>query len=155
MGKSYYEYLCNNLESVENYEKAEKDDFKGWHCHHRLETHNSDGERRLVDLSYKELKALDMYYHRPAEELIFMTVAEHTRLHKKGKQPSEEARKKISVANKGKTMSEEYKAKISAAMKGRTFSEETRKKLSAAMKGKSPSNKGKHCKLVDGKRVYY
>ena len=51
-------------------EKAKADNFIGWDRHHRLETHNSDGERRLVNLTVDELKALDMYYNRPAEELI-------------------------------------------------------------------------------------
>lgn len=158
MNKSYFERYCDNLEKVENYEKAEKDNFKGWNCHHRLETHNSDGERRLVDISHKELKALDMYYHRPASELIFLTIAEHNHLHHKGKHSSEETKRKISAAKKGKPawnkgkkrgpMTEETKAKISAAQKGKTFSEESKAKISAA-------KKGKHWKLVDGKRVWY
>ena len=148
MNKSYYERYCDNIENVENYEKAEKDNFKGWACHHRLETHNSDGERRLVDISSKELIALDMYYNRPANELIFLTAADHNRLHHKGKAHSEEHKAKISAAGKGKTFSEESKAKISAAHKGKHHSAETKRKLSEA-------RKGKHCKLVDGKRVYY
>ena len=57
--------------------------------------------------------------------------------------------------NKGKPMSEEQKKKQSEAMKGHTGywqrkhrSEETKKKISAKLKGK-------HWKLVDGKRVWY
>ena len=50
-------------------------------CHHRLETHNSDGERRLIDISIKELKALNMYYNRPASEFIFMRTIDHEMLH--------------------------------------------------------------------------
>lgn len=68
-------------EFVENYEKAKADNFKGWDRHHRLETHNSDGEKRLVPLSVAELKALDMYYNRPANELIWLTKKEHKALH--------------------------------------------------------------------------
>lgn len=132
------ERYCDNIESVENYDKAKADNFKGWVCHHRLETHNSDGERRLVDISPEELIALDMYYNRPAEELIFLTIKEHQCLHKKGKHHSEETRKKMSESNKGK----------SPWNKGKHYSEETRKKLSDAFKGK-------HWKLVDGKRVWY
>ena len=160
--KRGFEYYCDNIENVENYEAAKKDNFKGWHCHHRLETHNSDEERRPVDLTAKELIALDTYYHRPAEELIFMPIAEHKRLHTKGKTFSEETKKKISAAkkgkpawnkgkpspNKGKKLSEEHKKKLSAALKGKPFSEETKRKMSEA-------RKGKHWKLVDGKRVYY
>lgn len=101
---------CSELERVENYELALKDNFKGWDCHHRLETHTSDGERRLVDISCKELKALGMYYNRPPEELIFLTVFDHVSLHHRGKpgtwigrHHSEETKKKISEAQKGNT----------------------------------------------------
>ncbi len=69
-------------EEIENYQLALADDFKGWHCHHRLETHTSDGIRRTVDLSRDELIAMDMYYNRPANELIFMKASEHISLHK-------------------------------------------------------------------------
>src|SRR5574344_1082123 len=78
--REYYlrKYYCINLEEVENYNLAKKDNFKGWDIHHRLETNNSD-----VNLSRKELIALDMYYNRPASELIFMTRSEHNKLHHK------------------------------------------------------------------------
>ena len=114
-----FERYCKDYENIENYYKAAADNFKGWHCHHRLETHNSDGERRLVDISYKELKALGMYYNRPASELIFLTASEHNAF-KKGKSPSEEARKKMSDAKKGKQLTEETKKKISEMRKGKT-----------------------------------
>lgn len=74
-------YCCDDISLIENYEKAAADKFIGWHCHHRLETHNSDGERRSVNISAKELRALGMYYERPASELILMTSKEHLRLH--------------------------------------------------------------------------
>ena len=83
--KYYKRYYCKDIENVENFEKAKADDFVGWNCHHRLETHNSDGERRLVDISHNELKALGMYYNRPADELIFLTSREHNAF-KKGQQ---------------------------------------------------------------------
>ena len=73
-----------NPEQIENYELAKADDFEGWHCHHRLETHTADGNRRKVDLSREELIAMNMYYNRPANELIFMKAGEHISLHKKG-----------------------------------------------------------------------
>lgn len=67
----YFERYCKDYKNIENYQKAKADNFVGWDCHHRLETHNSDGERRLVDITTVELQALDMYYNRPASELIF------------------------------------------------------------------------------------
>ena len=149
--KQVVRYCCEDISRVENYEEAISSPEK-WECHHRLETHNSDGERRLVDLTMKELKALDMYYHRPASELIFLTIAEHYSLHFRGKKRSEESKAKMSAAKKGKQLSEETKTKMSAAKKGTTFSEEHKRKLAEAHKGQ---RKGKHWKLVDGKRVWY
>ena len=72
---------------------------------------------------------------------------------------SEETKVKMSAVMKGKFHSEEMKAKMSAVRKGKPSphkgkrrSEETKSKISAAMKGQ---NKGKHWKLVDGKRVWF
>ena len=142
-----YKQYCTEPENIENYQKALADNFKGWQCHHRLETHNSDGERRLVDITRRELKALDMYYNRPSSELIFLPTSEHRLLHMKGKHPSEETRKKIGAAKKGeknpnygKHLSEETRRKMSEAKKN--MSEETRKKLSEANKGKNIWTKG-------------
>lgn len=85
----------------------------------------------------------------------------------KGKHISEEQRKKHSEALRGKkrgTRSEVWKIHLSESLKGRTawnkgkhWSEETCRKISEATKGKPRSNtkKGKHWKLVDGKRVWY
>ncbi len=75
--------IPEQIEQIENYQFAKKDSFKGWHIHHRLETHNSDGEKRLVNLTRAELKVLGMYYNRPANELVFLTNSEHMKLHRK------------------------------------------------------------------------
>ena len=78
-----FKKYCTDITKVENYDKLyNTDDI--YDCHHRLETHNSDGEKRLVQLTSKELKALGMYYNRPPEELIFLTHSEHTALHMAG-----------------------------------------------------------------------
>lgn len=141
--------ICRTPELIENYEKAIADDTQVWECHHRLETHNSDGERRLVDISSSELIALGMYFDRPPEELIFMTELEHKRLHNKGKpgtftgkHHSEETKCKISEAEKGKYISEETRKKISELRKGLKLgpqSEDHRRKISEALKGKPKS----------------
>lgn len=139
-----FERYCDDIENIENYEKAKADNFVGWDCHHRLETHTSDGEKRLICITIKELKALDMYWHRPANELIFLTVKKHMSLHKRGMKGktgghlSEETKKKISEALKGKP----------SGHKGKHRSEETKRKM-------SESKKGKHWKLVDEKRIWY
>ena len=133
-----FKKYCKDYENIENYEKAKADNFIGWCCHHR----------KGFDISAAELKALGMYYNRPAEELIFLTKREHRILHNKGehnpmygKQLSEEARKKIGEVHKGnknmlgKKHSEESKKKMSEAKKGKPKTEEHKKKLSEAKKG--------------------
>lgn len=79
---AHWQLICEDVTKVENYEKAKADNFVNWVQHHRLETHNSDGEKRLVQITAEELKALDMYYNRPAEELIWLTRAEHINIHR-------------------------------------------------------------------------
>ena len=98
---------------------------------------------------------------------------------------SEETRRKMSEALKGripwnngkhcKPLSEEHKRKISEKLKGRPannkgrhLSEEQKRNISEKLKGRkkpirsdehrkkqSEAIKGKHWKLIDGKRVYY
>ena len=146
--KYYKHHYCSDIENVENYEKAKADDFIGWDCHHRLETHTPDGERRLVNISAAELKALGMYWHRPADELIFMKESEHKSLHykgnqySKGKKQSEETKNKMREAHKGKKFSEEHRNNLSIALKGKKQSEEHRRKNSESHKGQTPWNKG-------------
>lgn len=125
---------CYDIAKIENYEKALNSE-EIFDVHHRLETHTSDGVKRAVNLTQKELKALDMYFNRPPEELIFLSHSEHTRLHFKGCVRSEEYKKMMREACKG-------------VNKGRKMSAEVRKKM-------SESHKGLRSKIVDGKRVYY
>ena len=89
--KHKFERYCKEYENIENYEAAKKDNFIGWCCHHR----------KGVNIAAEELRALGMYYNRPADELIFLTESEHDILHKKGKPKSEEHKKKMSEAQKG------------------------------------------------------
>ena len=147
--KHNFKYYCKDYTNIENYEKALADNFKGWCCHHR----------KGVDIPREELKALGMYYNRPADELIFLKISEHSSLHDEGehnpnygKQLSEKTRTKMSEAwSYDKYFTEETKKKISEVMKGRCFSEEHRKKLSEAAKGKHKGmhwyNNGKECKF--------
>ena len=128
--KHEFERYCKNYQDIENYEAAKKDNFKGWECHHRLETHNSDGERRLVDITVAELQALGMYYNRPSEELIFLRKGEHTSLRK----VSDSTREKLRAAKKGENN----------PMYGKHLSEETRNKISEAKKGEKHPAFGKH-----------
>lgn len=65
------------IDLIENYDKALVDNFNGWHIHHKLELH-PDGSIRF---SSKSLKELNLYYHRPASELIWISAFEHNSIH--------------------------------------------------------------------------
>lgn len=103
-------FCCNNYSEIENYELAKADNFKGWVLHHRLGTHNSDGEKRLVNLSKDELIALDMYYNRPADELIFLTRAGHCAIHNYGHKRYEGAGHFIPHTEQSKQLIREHKS---------------------------------------------
>jgi hypothetical protein len=165
IGKIVSKYCCEDISKIENYDKAIVDTNHIWDCHHRLETHNSDGERRLIDLLREELIVLDIYYHRPANELIFLTKSEHHSLHNKGKKCgpfTEEHKRKMSEAHKGKKLSEEQKRRLSEINKGNQYtkgkhwklSEEAKRKSSEARKGKphSEERKRKISESMKGKK---
>ena len=124
----YKQCFCSNPELIENYDKAIADSSQVWECHHRLETHNSDGERRLVDLSKQELIALGMYMNRPPEEFIFLTGKDHATLHyggkpawNRGKHISEETRGKLKKVDKSYTKTDEYRQNMSKVIKSRSL----------------------------------
>lgn len=154
--------FCENYKSIENYDKAIADDSQTWICHHRLETHNSDGKPRMAALSSAELKALDMYFNRPPEELIFVTKSEHAKIHGKyatwfikkgadnyfaqhrfvgssnhmyGKHHTDETRKNISESLKqNKTITE-------GTFTGKHHTEEARRKMRDARKARGTGYK--------------
>ena len=96
--------ICNTPDLIENYDKVIADTERTWECHHRLETHSSDGKKRLTNLTKRELIALGMYYDRPPEELIFLTKTEHRRLH-----PHHDNLKKYRDANEVWNRGKDYK----------------------------------------------
>lgn len=104
INESYAQKYCkDDISKIENYDKAFADPAQTWVIHHRLEM-TLDGEFAHTP---EDLKRMDMYYNRPYFELIFLTKAEHRRLHMEdknhpfyGKQPSVETRKKLSEAAK-------------------------------------------------------
>ena len=126
--------FCYELDKIENYELAKSENFIGWVLHHRLETHFSNGELRPkhCNITVKELKSLDMYYNRPANELIFMRKSEHRKLHclldsnfkpqfgnqhTKGFHPSAESRAKMSKAAKNVVHTQEWNKKVGESQK--------------------------------------
>lgn len=129
--------VCKEYWKVENYELAKADNFKGWIMHHKLEI-GTDYRNTTYDL-----KLMNLYYDRPPEELIFLTLREHVSLHKKGIKLSQERRIKCGNGMRGKKHSEETKLKLSESNKGKhnywlgkKRSEETKRKMSEAHKGK-------------------
>lgn len=123
--RSAQKYCRDDITKIENYDKAKADSTQTWHLHHRLEL-TLDGD---FAHSIEELKRFDMYYHRPYFELIFLTKAEHRRLHNKCRTVSDATKRKMSDAAKG-----------NKAFLGKHRSEETRRKISESMKGKRPKN---------------
>ena len=105
-------YCCEDPSLIENYDKAIADTTQTWDCHHRGEV------LPCGRFSRDDLKKFGLYFNRPATELIFLTKAEHNRLHKKGvpRGPMSEATKKaISEVLKGIPRSEATKKAISEA----------------------------------------
>ena len=102
------EYCCEDISKIENYGKAIADNTQTWEIHHRREI--SENKSR------KQLKAENLYDNRPADELIFLTCAEHNRLH--AKYLSEESKQKNRIAHLGKRHTETTKQKMSESKRG-------------------------------------
>lgn len=119
-----------------------KEGRTGWCLHHKDETLRE--------------RDLDRYIQWRIEDLVPMTKAEHTALHKKGNQYclgvhlSDETKRKISISKFGKHLSIETRKRISEATKGehnpmfgRTHSEESKRKMSELKMGENNPNFGK------------
>ncbi len=66
-------YCSDNIQQIENYDKAINDNTQMWECHHKLEC--------ILHLTPSQLMALNLYYNRPANELILLTKKEHINIH--------------------------------------------------------------------------
>lgn len=64
---------CDEFWLIENYDKAIADTSQTWICHHKKEISDK--------LTHKELKEMNLLYHRQPEELIFVTAKEHAAIH--------------------------------------------------------------------------
>lgn len=102
ISKRHVKKFCaeGQIHLIENYKEAINDKTQTWDCHHRREIDENKSKQQLIDE--------DLYYDRPAEELIFLPHKEHTALHNKGNQNC-----------KGKILSNEHKSKISESMLGK------------------------------------
>ena len=123
---SYKKFCCEDTSLIENYDKAVADTTQTWDCHHRGEI------LPCGRFSPNDLNKFGLYFNRPAAELIFLTKAEHTRLHFKGVPSgpfSEDHKKALSEAHKGIPRSEATKKAMSEAHLGITLSEEHKKAI--------------------------
>lgn len=138
-------FCRDDYTKIENYKEAVNDNTQTWELHHRNEF-TLDGE---FAHTANELKKMNMYFKRPANELIFLQRSVHKSLHAKNRKISEETRKKISDTLKGHCVSDESRLKMkingghTSYWKGKKMSDEARKKMSDAKKGKSGPMKGK------------
>ena len=98
-------FCCEDISLIENYALAVADTTQTWFCHHILGEQHS--RQYLIDNN--------LYESRPANELRFVTHAEHDRLHHKGVPLSEAHKQAISDAMKGMPLSEAHKKAIGKA----------------------------------------
>lgn len=164
-------FCKDDISLIENYDKAVADKDNVWVCHHR------DGVRILpsgmrVVRTREYLIENNRYYHCPANELIFLTKEDHAIVHNTGREVTDNTRnklsnsahkqwlnqdkvligKRISEALKGKKHSKERARKSALARTGLKRTEEYKKEQSIRLKG---INKGRHWKVVNGRRMWY
>ena len=70
-------YCSEDITLIENYHQAIADKERMWEIHHRREC---DDEGRTL-FTGKQLIEMNLYYHRPASELIFVTHDMHRQKH--------------------------------------------------------------------------
>lgn len=148
-------FCKDDITKIENYDKAINDESKIWHCHHRLEL-TLDGE---FANSIEDLKRLDMYYHRPYFELIFLEPEEHLRLHSKGENNN--------MHNNGHKISGDKNGRYGKGyivegerngMYGRHHTEESKIKISINKKGQGLGRKHKPesiIKMSEARKEYW
>ena len=128
-------YCKEDISKIKNYDKAIADTTQTWVCHHRTEIWWNCTAQDLIDN--------ECYYHRKACELIFLTPAEHIKLHTQGKRHTDETRRKMSESLKGEKN----------PFYGKHHSEEARRKMSEAKKGKSAWNKGRTASIATRRKL--
>lgn len=138
--KGIVRYCCEDISLIENYHQALESN-ETFDVHHRLELDTG------VYISSKELRDKDMYYNRPASELILLPHSVHTKMHamfgfpnrneniskaRMGHKTSYETRQKIKnsrLLHNSKLTEDEWKKEYYR-------SEEAKRKISESNKGK-------------------
>ena len=103
--KSVKHFCSEDPHLIENYQEAINDTTQTWDCHHRLEIE--------LDKSGNDLINMNLYYNRPASELIFLTKRDHMSLHQKIHN-NLKYRKVITWSRKHRTEDEKYRISISS-----------------------------------------
>lgn len=105
-------YCGEDISLIENYEAAATDTSEIWDIHHKREITDNKSKRQLIKDG--------LYYGVPACELVFLTRAEHIRIHQIERMKAEENRIKLSKQAKGENN----------PMYGHQRSDETKEKIS-------------------------
>ena len=97
-------YCSEDISLIENYNKAIADKERMWEIHHRREC---DDEGRTL-FTHKQLKEINLYYKRPASELIFVTRSTHKKIHREmcGKRGKKNAIPILQFTKNGKFVKE-------------------------------------------------
>ena len=101
--KQAKKYCREDISLIKNYEQAIADETQTWDCHHINE----------LTFTKQELIKQNMYYNRPASELVFLTKSVHRKLHQTVCAGAKEWKVNHSNALKGKKHTEEWKLKLS------------------------------------------
>ena len=75
--RSAKKYCSEDISLIENYHKAIADEERMWDIHHRKEC---DEEGRTL-FTKNQLIDMNVYYNRPASELMFVTRSMHKKIH--------------------------------------------------------------------------
>ena len=86
-----------------------------------------------------------MYYNVPASHLIFLTKADHTKIHRLNIHIDESTKEKMSQASKQRQPSKNTKQKISLSMKRHHRTNEHCKNISISKQGSKNPTYGKKC----------
>lgn len=153
-------YCIDDISEIENYTEAIMDNTQTWVCHHRGEI------LPCGTYSVEEMKKYGLYFHRPANELIFLTPDAHSALHAKNRTST--TKRKLSESKLGeknpmfgRRKTESERKRISERLSGKNHpmygkkhSAESRAKMSKSKIGKQPKNLEKMIESVKGSHWY-
>ena len=73
-------YCCDDISQIQNYKEAVEDTDNMWALHHKMELIVTGA---VCDATKQDLIDWNIYYDRPADELMFIKDSEHKKLHRK------------------------------------------------------------------------